>query len=55
MIGKQGRRLKQVGTAARREFSDMLGSRVHLELWVKVREHWADSERELKRLGFDVT
>jgi GTPase Era involved in 16S rRNA processing len=31
-----------------------LGERVHLELWVKVREHWADSERELQRLGFEV-
>jgi GTPase Era involved in 16S rRNA processing len=27
---------------------------VHLELWVKVREHWADNERELQRLGFEV-
>jgi GTP-binding protein Era len=55
VIGKQGQVLKQAGTAARHELADMLGERVHLELWVKVREHWADNERELQRLGFDVS
>jgi GTP-binding protein Era len=54
VIGKAGSVLKQAGTLARQELNEMLGERVHLELWVKVREHWADSERELKRLGFDV-
>jgi GTP-binding protein Era len=54
VIGKDGSVLKQAGTEARRELKALLGERVHLELWVKVREHWADSERELKRLGFDV-
>ena len=55
VIGKQGQVLKQAGTAARLELAEMLGERVHLELWVKVREHWADNERELQRLGFDVS
>jgi GTP-binding protein Era len=55
VIGKQGQVLKQAGTAARHELSELLGERVHLELWVKVREHWADNERELQRLGFDVS
>jgi GTP-binding protein Era len=55
VIGKDGRVLKQAGTEARRELRDLLGERVHLELWVKVREHWADNERELQRLGFDVS
>jgi GTPase len=54
VIGKDGGVLKQAGTEARRELKELLGERVHLELWVKVREHWADSERELKRFGFDV-
>ncbi|HZF30754.1 MAG TPA: GTPase Era [Gammaproteobacteria bacterium] len=54
VIGKQGQVLKQAGTAARLELMKLMGDRVHLELWVKVREHWADSERELQRLGFDV-
>jgi GTP-binding protein Era len=55
VIGKEGAVLKQAGTLARQELREMLGERVHLELWVKVREHWADNERELQRLGFDVT
>jgi GTPase len=54
VIGKDGGVLKQAGTEARRELKELLGERVHLELWVKVREHWADSERELKRFGFDA-
>ncbi|HUL82484.1 MAG TPA: GTPase Era [Gammaproteobacteria bacterium] len=55
VIGKQGHVLKEAGRAARLELSELLGERVHLELWVKVREHWADNERELQRLGFDVS
>jgi GTP-binding protein Era len=54
VIGKGGSLLKQAGTLARQELRGLLGERVHLELWVKVREHWADSERELQRLGFEV-
>jgi GTPase len=54
VIGKEGAVLKQAGREARLELRDLLGDRVHLELWVKVREHWSDSERELARLGFDV-
>jgi GTP-binding protein Era len=54
VIGKAGSVLKQAGTLARQELRGLLGERVHLELWVKVREHWADSERELARLGFEV-
>ena len=54
VIGKGGRVLKGVGQAARLELIEFLNDRVHLELWVKVREHWSDSERELKKLGFDL-
>jgi GTP-binding protein Era len=54
VIGKAGSVLKQAGTLARQELRGLLGERVHLELWVKVREHWADNERELQRLGFEV-
>jgi GTPase len=54
VIGKGGAVLKQAGTEARRELNELLGERVHLELWVKVRERWADNERELQRLGFEV-
>jgi GTPase len=54
VIGKAGSVLKEAGTLARQELRGLLGERVHLELWVKVREHWADNERELQRLGFEV-
>ncbi len=54
VIGKGGRVLKSIGRSARLELKELLGERVHLELWVKVRERWADSERELRRLGFDL-
>lgn len=54
VIGKGGQVLKEAGRAARVALSELVGNRVHLELWVKVREHWADSERELARLGYDV-
>jgi GTP-binding protein Era len=53
VIGKEGQQLKSVGQGARLELCKLLGGRVHLELWTKVREHWSDSEQELKRLGFD--
>lgn len=55
VIGKEGQSLKRVGSAARRELIALLGGRVHLELWVKIREHWYDNERELHRLGFDAS
>jgi GTPase len=54
VIGKGGSVLKQAGSEARRDLTELLGERVHLELWVKVREHWADSEHELQKLGFEV-
>ncbi|HJR69925.1 MAG TPA: GTPase Era [Gammaproteobacteria bacterium] len=54
VIGKAGAVLKQAGTLARQELRELIGERVHLELWVKVREHWADNERELTRLGFEL-
>jgi GTP-binding protein Era len=54
VIGKGGSMLKEAGSAARAELRELFGERVHLELWVKVREHWSDSERELRRLGYDV-
>ncbi len=53
VIGKGGQKLKEVGSAARRSIEGELGQRVHLDLWVRVRENWADNEQELNRLGFD--
>lgn len=54
VIGKNGHILKKVGTAARVELARALGKPVHLELWVKIKRHWADHERSLAALGYDV-
>ena len=53
VVGKGGRVLKNVGRAARLELKDQLGQPVHLELWVKVRENWADNEQDLVRFGYE--
>lgn len=53
VIGPKGERLKRVGRAARLELNHLLGQRLHLELWVKVRENWADNTRDLKHLGLE--
>jgi GTP-binding protein Era len=53
VVGKGGSVLKRVGRAARLELNDALGARVHLELWVKVKDNWADSEKDLLRLGYE--
>ena len=54
VVGKGGSRLKQVGTAARVDLKKQLGRSVHLELWVKVKENWADNVKDLHALGFDT-
>lgn len=54
VVGKGGQALKAVGTAARRDMNRLTGRSVHLELWVKVKENWADNEQELQRLGFEL-
>ena len=51
VIGRGGTRLKEAGSAARRDIARMLGRPVHLEVWVKVREGWSDDERALRGLG----
>jgi GTP-binding protein Era len=53
VIGAKGERLKRVGRAARLKLNALLGRRVHLELWVKVREDWADDARSLQHLGLE--
>jgi len=53
VIGAHGERLKRVGRSARLALNGMLGRRVHLNLWVKVRENWADNARALKELGVE--
>lgn len=53
VIGAGGERLKRVGRKARLELNHVLGERLHLTLWVKVRESWADSARALTELGLE--
>jgi GTP-binding protein Era len=53
VIGAGGRMIKAIGSAARQEIERELGSRVHLELKVRVRRHWRADERVLDRLGIE--
>jgi len=53
IIGKNGARLKEIGTAARGDIERLLGTKVFLELWVKVKKDWRNDERALKELGFE--
>ncbi len=53
VVGKQGNLLKKTGKAARLELAEHLGCPVHLELWVKVKDNWADSEKDLLQLGYE--
>ena len=53
VIGQGGERLKEIGRLARIELNDLWQRSVHLELWVKVKENWADSEMALRQFGYD--
>jgi GTPase len=53
VIGHGGEQLKEVGRSARIEMSELFGRSVHLELWVKVKENWSDSEAALRQLGYE--
>lgn len=53
VIGKGGSMLKKIGTAARIEIEDLLGTKVNLQLWVKVRKEWRDSEMFMKNYGYN--
>ncbi|MGD8398466.1 MAG: GTPase Era [Anaerolineae bacterium] len=52
ILGRGGRMIKRIGQDARREIQELLGTRVYLELWVKVRKKWRKDERELRRMGY---
>lgn len=53
VIGKGGSQLKEVGTRARATLETLFGNKVYLQLWVRVKEGWADDERALRSLGYD--
>lgn len=54
IIGKQGNKLKQIGTKARIDIQNLLGSQVNLKLWVKVKKDWRDNEFLLKNFGYNT-
>jgi GTP-binding protein Era len=53
VIGQGGERLKRIGSEARQELESLWGSRVFLEVWVKVRSGWADDEEHLRSYGYE--
>lgn len=53
IIGKQGRKLKGVGKAAREELELIFGMKVFLQLWVKVKENWRERENYIRSFGFE--
>ena len=52
IIGKGGQMLKKIASAARTDIEELLGVKVNLQCWVKVREDWRDNELQLNSLGF---
>lgn len=53
IIGKEGKKLKGIGKSARLEIEGLLGTKVFLELWVKVKENWRDSEFAISGFGYN--
>jgi GTP-binding protein Era len=53
VIGKQGQKLKEIGTQARIDLEKLIETKVNLKLWVKVKEGWSENERILRSLGLD--
>ena len=52
IIGKQGQMLKEIGTRARKDIQKLLGSKIYLELWVKVKSDWRDRPQHLGSFGY---
>ena len=53
VIGKQGSMLKKIGTLARKDIEVMLGDKVFLETWVKVKKNWRDKKLDLADFGYN--
>ena len=53
IIGKKGSGLKKIGSAARQDIERMLGKKVNLELWVKVKEDWKNNTALLNEIGYN--
>jgi GTP-binding protein Era len=53
VIGHEGERLKRIGSEARQDLERLMGAKVFIELWVKVRSGWADDEEHLRTYGYE--
>ena len=53
IIGRKGEKLKQIATQARQDMELLLGGKVYLEVWVKVKSGWADDDSVLRNLGYE--
>ena len=53
IIGKGGQMLRKIGSLARRDIEDMLERKVNLQLWVKVKKDWRDSDFMIRNFGYD--
>jgi len=54
IIGRNGQMLKKIGELARKDIETIMGAKVYLDLWIKVRKNWRDNEANLKQLGFSL-
>ena len=53
VIGRAGATIKEIGTAARKDITALIGGKVHLQLWVKVKDNWVEDTELLHDLGFE--
>ena len=53
VIGKEGAKLREISRLARADIVELLGKRVHLEVWVRVKKGWSDDARALRSLGYE--
>lgn len=53
IIGKNGKKIKGVGKSSRKDIENLLGSKVYMDIWIKVKKNWRDKESLLKNFGYD--
>nr|WP_321503393.1 GTPase Era [uncultured Dethiosulfovibrio sp.] len=52
LLGAKGEKIKEIGTGARKALEEFIGGKVYLDLWIKIRKDWRNSDSELRRLGY---
>lgn len=52
LLGSKGEKIKEIGTSARKALEEFIGGKVYLDLWIKIRKDWRNSDSELRRLGY---